>query len=312
MNIRTEVPTIKTNAGLVKAASDAQLLKQAMDNSTYFIRERVRELGFARKLIEPKMVTPADLDRVSGSEQPAIILEKDIEATAMTVPFRGQGEARYWEKENPIVEFQKIETAKFHKSKFELMNSKTPYTKILEQRFIQEAQKVEDETMIEAFNKIITDANAKAPGTQEQHVSGGLTKENISILIKMLARLRMIPTDPKEGKPKFLMTQTLKADLVNLGMIEIGDKNVSKNWEEGTLGVDKLFGIPVVTTIKNDLVKDNEMYIVAPQDYFGRFFILQDHTLVIKTEADMIEMWTYAAMGLGLINTKGVCRIVLD
>jgi len=309
--MRTEIPTIKTNAGLVKAASDANLLKQAMDNSTYFIREKVRELGFARKLIEPIQVTAADLDRVSGSEQPAIILEKDIDATAMTVPFRGQGETRYWERENPIVEFQKIETNKYSKSKFELMTAKTPYTKILEQRFVQYAQRVEDETMIEAFNKIITDAEAKNPGSQHQAVSGGLTKENISILIKMLARLRMIPVDPKDGKPKFLMTQTLKADLVNLGMIDIGDKNVTRNWEEGTLGVDKLFGIPVVTTVKNDLVKDNEMYIIAPQDYFGRFFILQDHTLVIKTEADMIEMWTYAAMGLGLINTKGVCKITL-
>jgi len=310
--MNTEIPAIKTNAGLVKAASDAGLLKQAMDNSTYFIREKVRENGFARRIIEPKTVTAADLDRVSGSEQPAIILEKDIEATAMTVPFRGQGESRYWERENPIVEFQKIEVPKFSKSKFELMSAKTPYTKILETRFSQEAQKVEDETMIGAFDKILADAEAKAPGTQLQKVDGGLTKENISILIKMLTRLRMVPTDPSKGRPKFLMTQTLKADLVNLGMIDIGDKNVSKNWEQGTLGVDNLFSIPVVTTVKNELVKDNEMYIIAPQDYFGRFFILQDHTLVIKTEADMIDMWSYAAMGLGIVNTKGVCKIVLD
>jgi len=310
--MRVEVPTIKTNAGLVKAASDASLLKQAMDNSTYFIRERVRELGFARRLMEPVNVTAADLDRVSGSEQPAIILEKDVDTKGFTIPFRGQGEQRYWEKENPVVLFQKVETERLSKSKFELMTSKTPYTQILEKRFVQEAQKVEDETFIEAFNKIITDAEASKPGTQYQEVSGGLTKENISILIKMLSRLQMIPTGPNAPKPKFLMSQTLKADLVNLGMIDIGDANVSKNWEQGTLGVDKLFGIPVVDTIKNDLVKDDEMYIVAPQDYFGRFFILQDHTLVIKTEADMMTMWTYGSLGTGFINTKGVCKIKLS
>jgi len=238
-----------------------------MDNSTYFIRQKVREKGFARKLIEPKMVTAADLDRVSGSEEPAIILEKDINATAMTVPFRGRAETRYWERENPIVLFDKIEVPRYSKSKFELISAKTPYTKILERRFVQYAQRVEDETIINSFNKIITDAEAKKPGSQLQKVSGGLTKENISILIKMLTRLRMVPTDPGEGKPKFLMSQTLKADLINLGMIDIGDKSVSKNWEQGTLGVDSLFGIPVVTTVKNDLVKDNEMYMIAPQDF---------------------------------------------
>ena len=311
MNV--EVPVVKTNAGLVKAASaGGQLLKEAMANSTYFIRDRVRELGFARKIIEPIMVTAADLDRLPNEEQPAIILEKDIEAKGFTIPFRGQGEQRYWEKDNVVITFQKIESQKLNKSKFELMTSKTPYTQLLEKRVVQEVQKVEDETLMEAFAAVLATAEKERPGAQEQVVKGGLTKENISLLIKMLARLQMIPTEANAPKPKILMTQTLKADLVNLGMIDIGDTNVSKFWNQGALGVDSLFGIPVVTTIKNDLVKDNEVYIIAPQDYFGRYFILQDHTMVIKTEADMMTFWTYAAMGLGLINTKGVCKIVLS
>jgi hypothetical protein len=307
--MKIETPKVQINSNFVQAISDPQLKKVAMEKSSYFIREKVRELGFARRLIEPINVTPADLDRTVDSDRPAIILEKDIEAKGFTVPFRGQGEQRYWESSKMLVEFQKIESERISKSKFEMMNTKTPYTEILEKRIVQEVQKVEDETLIEGFNKIITDTEAEKPGTQYQEVSGGLTKENISVLIKMLAKLQMIPTEKNAPKPKFLMTQTLKADLINLGMIDIGDSNVSKNWNEGTLGVDRIMGIPIVDTIKNDLVKDNEMYIIAPQDYFGRFFILQDHTMVIKTEADMVEFWSYGAMGLGLVNTKGVCKI---
>jgi hypothetical protein len=308
----TETPSVKqTNATLVrKIYQSPELLKEAMENSTYFIREKVRELGFARKLIEPIFVTAADLDRTVENDQPTIILEKDMEAKAYTLPFRGQGESKYWEGDKFLITFQKVESDHFNKSKFEMMNSKTDYKTLLQKRIVEEMFKTEDETMLAAFNKVIADAENTAPGTQFQQVTGGLTKTNIKILIQMLSKLRMLP--PAGGpKPKILMNQTLKMELIELGMIEIGDSNVGKYWNEGTVGVSSLFGVPVVDTIKNDLVKDDEMYIIAPQDYFGRFFILQDHTMVIKTEADMINFWSYSSMGLGLANTKGVAKIQL-
>lgn len=310
--MNTETPSVKqSNANFVrKIYQSPELLKEAMDNSTYFIRDKVRELGFARKLVEPVFVTSADLDRTVENDQPTIILEKDMEATAYTLPFRGQGESKYWEGEKFVITFQKLESDRFNKSKFEMMNSKTDYKTLLQKRIVEEMYKVEDGTMLKAFDDIITTAEADAPGTQYQELTGGLTKTNIKILMQMMSKNRMLPS--KSGpKPKFLMNQTLKMELIELGMIEIGDTNVGKYWNEGTVGVDSLFGIPVVDTIKNELVKDDEMYIVAPQDYFGRFFILQDHTMVIKTEADMIEFWSYGAFGMGFANTKGVAKIKL-
>ena len=308
----TETPSVKqTNANFVrKIYQSPELLKEAMDNSTYFIRDKVRELGFARKLVEPIFVTSSDLDRTVENDQPTIILEKDMEATAYTLPFRGQGESKYWEGEKFLITFQKLESDHFDKSKFEMMNSKTDYKTLLQKRIVEEMFRTEDETMMTAFDAIIAQAEIDAAGTQYQVVTGGLTKTNIKLLMQMMSKNRMLPT--KGGpKPKFLMTQTLKMELIELGMIEIGDSNVSKYWNEGTVGVENLFGVPIVDTIKNDLVKDDEMYIIAPQDYFGRFFILQDHTMVIKTEADMIEFWSYGAFGLGFANTKGVAKIKL-
>lgn len=308
--MQTETPSVKqSNANFVrKIYQSPELLKEAMENSTYFIRDKVRELGFARKLVEPIFVTSADLDRTVENDQPTIILEKDMEAKAYTLPFRGQGESKYWEGDKFIITFQKLESDRFNKSKFEMMNSKTDYKTLLQKRIVEEMFLAEDETIIAAFDKIIADVEAETPGTQYQEVTGGLSKTNIKILMQMMSRNRMMP--PKGGpKPKFLMTQTLKMELVELGMLEIGDSSVGKYWNEGSVGVDNLFGIPVVDTIKNDLVADDEMYIIAPQDYFGRFFILQDHTMVIKTEADMIEFWSYGSFGMGFANTKGVAKI---
>ena len=310
--MQTETPSIKqSNANFVrKIYQSPELLKEALDGSTYFIRDKVRELGFARKLVEPQFVTSADLDRTVDNDQPTIILEKDMEGKAYTLPFRGKGESKYWEGEKFAITFQKLESDRFNKSKFEMMNSKTDYKTLLQKRIVEEMFRAEDETMITAFNNIITAAETANAGTQYQEVSGGLTKTNIKILMQMLSRLRMMPTDGG-AKPKILMNITLKMELVELGMIEIGTDTVGKYWSEGTIGVANLFGVPVVDTIKDELVPDDEMFIIAPQDYFGRFFILQDHTMVIKTEADMIEFWSYGSFGMGFANTKGVAKIKL-
>jgi hypothetical protein len=310
--MQTETPSIsQSNAALVRNIYQSpELLKEAMDLSTYFVRDRVRELGFARDMCEPTFVTSADLDRTVESDQPAIILEKDMEAKAMTLPFRGQGESKYWEGEKVLVTFQKIESDRFNKSKFEMMNSKTDYKTLLEKRIVEEMFKVEDETYVKGLDAVIAGAEAEAPGTQYQEVTGGLNKTNIKILTQMLSRLKMMPTG-KGPKPKILMTQTLKMELVELGMLEIGDAGVSKFWNEGSVGVSTLFGIPIVDTIKNEVVADDVMYLVAPQDYFSRFFILQDHTMVIKTEADMINFYSYGSFAMAFVNTKGVVKIKL-
>lgn len=287
------------------------LVKTAVDQSTVFIRSRVRELGFARKLFEPIYVTAADLDRAVDSDAPIIILEKDMDAKAYTVPFRGTGEAKYWDSENFVITFGKYESDKFTKSKLEMMTSKTSYDKLLENRIVEAMFRVEDETVMGALNDVIADAQTEAPGTQYQEVAGGLTKTNLKVIIQLLSRLKMIPTEPKSDKdmPRFLMNTTLKQELIELGQLEIGDAGVSKNFNDGVFGITRLLGMPIVTTIKDDLVADDELFLIAPQDYSGRFMILQDHTLFVETKMDMISFQSYAAMGFGIVNTKSVVKL---
>ncbi|MDF1879623.1 hypothetical protein JHD46_08235 [Sulfurimonas sp. SAG-AH-194-C20] len=303
----------ETNVIVAKrlTSGDPALFKSAVDRSTTFIRSRVREKGFARNLFEPTYVTAADLDRAVDSDMPIMILEKDMEARAYTVPFRGTGEAKYWDSKNFIITFHKYQSDQFTKSKLEMMTSKTSYDKLLENRIVEAMYRVEDEVVIKAMNAVVAEAETSKPGSQYLEVTGGLDKENLKIIIKMLSRLKMIPTEPgsDKDKPKFLMNTTLKQDLIDLGQLEIGDVGVAKNFNQGVTGVNRLLGLPIVTTIKDDLVPDDELFLVAPQDYSGRFMILQDHTLFVETKMDMISFQSYAAMGFGIVNTNSIVKL---
>ena len=98
-------------------------------------------------------------------------------------------------------------------------------------------------------------------------------------------------------------------EAIKFDQSEVGDSTVARHYSQGLEGEDKLFGIPVVTTIKNDIVQDDQIYLFAPQNYLGNFFLLQDATLFIKQEADMIEFWSYSAPGIGIGNALGAARI---
>jgi hypothetical protein len=92
----------------------------------------------------------------------------------------------------------------------------------------------------------------------------------------------------------------------------IGFKPVEDRFNRGIDGEDTFLGVPVVTTIKDDVIKDNELYFFAPQEYFCKFFLIQDATLFMKTEASMIEFYTYESIGIGIGNTHGVVRVTLQ
>tara|TARA_Y100000310_G_scaffold344222_1_gene455816 strand:- start:1343 stop:2419 length:1077 start_codon:yes stop_codon:yes gene_type:complete len=135
------------------------------------------------------------------------------------------------------------------------------------------------------------------------HCNGSpLTKELIAQIFQSMT-MKKLPVG------KLLMTKSTFMEAIKFDQSEVGDTTVARHYDKGLEGEDKLFGIPVVTTIKNDIINDDQIYLFAPQNYLGNFFLLQDATLFIKQEADMIEFWSYSAPGIGIGNALGAARI---
>ena len=126
---------------------------------------------------------------------------------------------------------------------------------------------------------------------------------------ELIAQMFQAMTSKKLPIGKMLMTKSTFMEALKFDHTEVGNDIVSRHYDKGLEGEDKLFGVPVITTIKNDIINDNEIYLFAPENYLGNFFLLQDATLFIKQEADMIEFWSYSSPGIGIGNTKGVIKL---
>jgi len=284
------------NSNWVRKIEDGHI-KEAEDQGTAFIRKKLRQDAFSRRVLTPVILTDTDLDRSVSTDLPRKIVEKEPDSKATYIPFRGSGQRNWFYGDRYEIYFGRTESDRHVKSKFELMTYQNDIRKILSDNAVKDMADAEDLHFYETLDAII----AAAP-SQTIDVPGGLNRGGVVSGIQKLTANRL-PVG------KLLMTKTLFYDLLRLEAANVGDRIAERHYDEGVEAQDKLWGFPVITTIKDDILPSNELWIFAPENFLGNFYLLQDATLFIKQEADMITFWSYAAPGIGIGNTKSVIRV---
>lgn len=278
---------------------DSGLIKEAEESGSAYIRQKLYEEGILRRLFTLETKTAEDLDPETDSDNPSIIIEKEPDAVAATfVPFKGTGDQRYFEGKRFRVPFGKVESDRINKSKFELMTIRMDIMSWLKENQVKQIQQEEDGLFMQTVNDIL----GAAAATQVSNAGAASFKDGFVSGLKTMTSLRLPVGQVLMHKNTYYESTKLKTD-------EIGIAPQEKRFSEGVDAEDSFMGYKVVTTIKDDLVPENCLYMFAPQEYFCKFYALQDATLFLKNEADMIQFHTYEAPGIGIGNTKGVIKV---
>lgn len=343
---RTETQQLSAqfvNSSFVRKLDEGRT-KEAAAEGTAFIRELVRQESYAREVIAPVLLQDDEIDRDENTDEPKKIIEKEPSSEATFVNFAGSGPRTWFKGPRYAVYFGKVESQHFTKSKFQLMTYVNDIRKILADNSVKDLSDQEDlkfqATIDEIVERTAAVYSGGAPvaaaaaygtiGTSEVGGTGtrsgsvfqlkdasstgvvGINDANSQLYLapqfnasafkrgfqKMVAQRRPIG--------KMTMTKELFYEALDLRADIYGNDVASKHYYDGVETEEKLFGIPVITTIKRHIHQPNRVYIYAPENFLGNFFLLQDATLFIKQEADVISFWTYAAPGIGIGNTKSV------
>lgn len=299
MSYKTETSQVSAqllNSNFIRKLEEGRVKEAAAEGSA-FIRAKLRQESFAREILTPVMLQDDEIDRDTNTDLPKKIVEIEPDSIATFVPFKGTGKQTWFKGPRYSVFFGKTESTRFMKSKFELMTYQNDIRKILSDNSVKDMADQEDSRFYSTINAIITNfpGQGLAPG-------GGLTATNFKDAIKNLTH-RKIPVG------KILMTKELYYDTLALPQAMIGDDVASRHYDMGVEEETRLWGFPVITTIKNDIIPNNEMWVFGPENYLGNFFLLQDATLFLKQEADILEFWSYAAPGIGIGNTSAVTKV---
>jgi len=291
------------NSNFVRKVEEGRT-KEAEAEGTAFIRQKLRQESFAREIIEPVMLADDEIDRDENTDQPKKIVEKEPDSVATFVPFNGSAPRTWFRGKRFSVFFGKTESQRFTKNKFELMTYQNDIRKILSDNSVKDMADQEDSKFTDTVNAII----ALALATQRT-VAATFNSSAFKLGFQALVNRR-------QPIGKILMAKSTYYEALDLPATSVGNDVASRHYDLGIEAEEKLWGIPVVSTIKREIVDDltpvtgrRSAYVFSPQNYLGVFFLLQDATLYIKQEADVIEFWSYAAPGIGFGNTLSMQRI---
>ena len=140
---------------LQKLNSPDGLEKVAQEGSA-FIRQKLREVSFARKVINPQYVTKADLQRSVNHDGLVKIVDIEPDSKAMAVNFRGEADWSYVTGDRFEIPFYMISSEDFQKTEEELLAYDMPLTEVIEKNSVLDIQKIEDQKFISAADAAVT------------------------------------------------------------------------------------------------------------------------------------------------------------
>lgn len=298
-NVETpEVTAQLVNSSFVRKIEEGRV-KEAAEESTAFIREKLRQEAAVREIIAPEGISEEEIDRDEDTDQPKKIIDKEPDSFATFVQFQGVGPRTWFKGPRYAIYFGKIESQRFTKNKWELMTYTSDIRKILSDNSVKDMADEEDSK----WNELVTDIINANP--VEQRTGGTFQSSTFKrAMQKMLGRRRPIG--------KMLMTKLRYMDALDLPAVTVGNDVASRHFDQGIESTERLWGIPVVTTIKSDIYDPDKAWIFSPQkpnNFLGNFYLLQDATLFIKQEADVIMFWSYEALGIGVGNRLSMQEI---
>lgn len=294
----TQVSAQYINSNFVRKLDEGRT-KEAEAEGSAFIRQKLRQESFFREIMEPVLLGDDEIDRDENTDQPKKIVEKEPDSIATFVPFAGSGKQTWFKGKRFAVYFGKTESQHFRKNKFELMTYQSDIRKILADNSVKDMADQEDQKGTDTVNAIL--ALAPTQIIASPSFTSTPFKKGFQGMVNR-----------KQPIGKMVLTKSLYYEALDLPATSVGNDVASRHYDLGIEAEEKLFGIPVISTIKNQIVDGvgrRSCYIFAPQNYLGVFYLLQDATLFIKQEADMIEFWSYAAPGIGFGNTLGMSRL---
>lgn len=296
-----------------------------------YIRDRLREVSFTRKILPPEQVTRADCQRSVNHDTLVKIVDVEPKSRAMTMSFRGQPSARFIRGPKAEIAFFTISSEMFQKTEQELLAYEMPITKIIEENAVKDIQEIEDREFVihieaavqalqtEANGGVATTLNASAIGTTVEFsvIKGELarTAGTDDAVVRPIQRpdlvnLYKLLDGNRLRCERLLFTEVDWDDILQWTVEDFGDRIQSETTVDG-YKYNTVLGRPYVRTIKTDILRPGNVYAFTKPEFFGKFYVLNNTKFYIDKIANTITFQAWEDIGMSIINIASVRKLEL-
>jgi hypothetical protein len=277
--------------------------KLAVAGASY-VRDRLRETSFAAKLIPMQQVTKADLQRSVSHEGLTKIVDIEPQSLAVALNFRSQPDGRFISAPRFEIPFFTISSERFQKTEQELQSYEMPITKVIEQNSVKDLQRIQDRTFMTYAYAAVLAASAIPGGVNKNMQQTG--QVNIQAKADVIELFDALDDD-ELAVGTLLMTKSMFNSWLALPNTEIGSILNSEIAVDG-YKYNTILGQKLITTIKNNIVYPNEVWVFAQPDFLGKHYVLNNVKFYIDKRANMVEWQSWFDLGMGLVNIRSVAR----
>jgi len=278
-----------------------------------YVRDKLRENSFARKIIPPQIVTKNDMQVSTQHDTLVYIDEIEPNSRAMTITFRGQPRARFIRAARYEIPIFTISSEKFEKTEQELLAYRMPITESIKKNSVKDIQEIEDhrfltyaEAAVQATGQIVRgqqavdDAAAFGAGNG---LRGTLLRGD---LIKLFQEL-----DGKRRRLEKVLINEHDWDSVLSWTIEdFGDSVQSKVVIEG-FTYSKIMGRMFTRTVKTDILQSGNLYGFTSPQFLGKFLILNNTKFYLDKIANVITWQSWEDIGMAFGNVASLAKLEL-
>ena len=326
------------NSGFIERLETEGPTKTAAASLNY-IKDRLRESSFADMIVPNERVVRGDLQR--STEHDTLVKIVDIEpgSRAMAVNFRGLPTAEYVSGKRYAIGFFTISSLKFEIIEQELMAYEMPVTRIIEENSLKDMVEVKDREFLNHVEACINAMQDEGAGTETFNVSGAQTsvskikgvlaqqqttdnfnvqaiqRSDIVELKKLLKRQVLDGSGNvvRQGRLRpalMLMTESDADDFDQWTHEDYGDRLQSETALDGYT-YNKVLGLRIIRTIKNDILREGNVYVFTAPEFFGRNYTLNDVKFYIDKIANRIFWQAWMDVGMGFGNIASVVKLEL-
>ena len=282
-------------------------MEKAASAMTDFVRVKIREASFARKILPPKPVTSTDLVQSLDTDQPMRIVEMDKVSEAYPVTFLEQAHQRYYKGTKFPVYYQKFMSEEFYKPVEEIMTYRVPIKTIVQENYLKDIQIAEDKAFIDTVDSIIATREAASVGSALYNAASAAT---VAFTPAILAEGMKLIVKNEIPMGTVLINEVDFMDLFKLTQATVGSA-VMEDVVVNGFSYTKLLGQTFIRTTKMDVVKPGTIYLFTTPDFLGVFDVLTDVKAYIEQKGSHLRFHLYETIGIAIGNVKGVAKINL-
>jgi hypothetical protein len=290
--------------------ADDGVVKKASVATSKATRTQIREEGFQRAILSFDKITNEELDYFGDSELPGVWFELEPDSPpARIIPYNDTPNTFAYRAEKYVVLISVVTTEEATKNVNHLRTYKTDIRQIVNDNMLRDIHTAEDTAFLSEIDRIV--GSPVAIGAVTNYDVQNVTMTNAGITRTNMKRAVSFLTDRQLPVGVFLVNQRTANELLGWKRDEVGGDLAQELLRKGLKALERfeVFGIPFISTIKNDLVADGVMYQFAPKEFMGNALMLEDITVTIKKEYDIIRMRAQEQVGLTIGNTKSVQKL---